>query len=238
MSKVIFLDSMVFMHFRSIEGIDFLNLFNEDLVEIIIPRVTIQELDKHKNTHPSRKIRDRVARVLSKIEKWIVDDIPELRPEVTLKFYPDRPSIDFNRHGLDPQWNDDQLIASIIEYREKHPDATVVLVTQDTGPKLTAHQLKISVDRLPEELMLPSEPDPLERENRELKARIQKIESALPEVCLCFSGSQEITTYATFTLSSPLPPPDQEIEKMANVQSEARDRGQETQSHRGLIVLK
>lgn len=199
-----FLDSMIYLHYRSIEEIDLRPIIGTDDITIVIPRVTLHDLDKQKNTHRSSKVRDRARRILKKIEQWMSGQAP-VRQGVSVEFFPVAPTIDYQKYGLNPQWSDDVLIASILEYSRTHTGEETVLITQDSSPRMIARQLGIAVAELPEEMKLPEEPDPLEVENRELSKKLERLQNALPQLTLCFAGSNEPETHAHFLLS---PPPD------------------------------
>ena len=66
----LFLDSMLYLHYRAVEEIDLCAQFRTDTLTVVIPRIVLRELDKHKTTHPSSKVRERARRILKKIEQW------------------------------------------------------------------------------------------------------------------------------------------------------------------------
>lgn len=66
--KVLFLDTNIYLHCRLVEEINWPQPVGADSVEIVVPRVTLHELDKQKNINASSKIRERVRSVLQKLE--------------------------------------------------------------------------------------------------------------------------------------------------------------------------
>jgi len=211
----IFLDSMIYLHYRSIEEIDLRSIFGTDTVTIVIPRITLRDLDKQKNTHQSSKVRDRARRIIKKIEQWMSGQ-SSIRKGVSVEFFPLMPTIDYAKHGLNPQWSDDILIASVLEYSRTHSGEQTILITQDSGPRLTARQLGIAVAELPEHMKLPEEPDPLEIENRELSRMLERLQNALPQLTVCFAGSNDPETHARFSLPRPLDTMEDEITRKIN----------------------
>jgi hypothetical protein len=200
----VFFDTMVFLHYRCIEDLNLTEIFGPGPHAVIMPRITLRELDKHKNTHSSGRIRERARRMLKKIEGWTAGE--EIRPSVSMEFMKGVPTVDYRSLGLNRDWADDILIASVLQYSTDHPDeVSVVLVTQDSGPRITASQLGIRVMELPEQYKLPTEPDPLEAENRELVRTISALQNALPKLTVSFAGSEQPEQHATFALP---PPPD------------------------------
>ena len=84
MEKVVFLDTNCYMHYRPIEEIDWEAVLGGSPVRIVLPRVVMNELDKHKDSHPQSKMKERVRRTLRHIEEWEVHAGPaNIRPGVT-----------------------------------------------------------------------------------------------------------------------------------------------------------
>lgn len=50
--NVLVLDTNIFMHCQPLDQIDWLNVVRAQEVKLLIPRVVMAELDKHKNQHP------------------------------------------------------------------------------------------------------------------------------------------------------------------------------------------
>jgi len=198
----VFLDTMIYLHYHSIEELDLHSLLGTNSITIVIPRITLRQLDEQKNTHKSRKVRDRVGRILKKIEQWELGGASP-RPGVSVEFFPAAPTANYEQHGLNPDWSDDVLIASILEYINRHCGEQILLITQDSGPRRTALEQGIPVKELPEEMKLPEELDPTEVENRELRKRLDKLQNALPELLLCFAGSDDPKVDAHYCLPSP-----------------------------------
>lgn len=193
---------MVFLHYRSLNELDLVDLLGPPPHTILVPRITLRELDKHKNTHSSSRIRERARKMLKKIERWAAGE--EIRPGVSMEFMAGIPTVDYQKLGLNPDWSDDVLIASVLQYKTDHPDeASVTLVTQDSGPRITASELGVHVLELPEGCKLPAEPDPLEAENRELLRTISALQNALPKLTISFAGSEEPEHHVSFLLPTP-----------------------------------
>ncbi len=198
----VFFDTMVFLHYRSLDELNLVDVLGPPPHTVLVPRVTLRELDKHKNTHSSSRIRERARKMLKKIEQWAAGE--EIRPGVSMEFLAGMPTMDYQKLGLNPDWSDDVLIASVLQYKADNPDdASVTLVTQDSGPRITASQLGVHVLELPEECKLPAEPDPFEAENRELLRTISALQNALPKLTVSFAGSEEPKHHASFLLPTP-----------------------------------
>ncbi len=198
----VFLDTMLYLHYRRLEEIDLPRILGASSILIVIPRITVRELDTHKSRHSSGKVRDRARRILQLAEASAVAPL-EVCPGVQARYYAATPSESYSDLGLNPQWNDDQLIATILEYKKDHPNEDVLLISQDTGPRLTASLHGIAVQQVPEEYRLPLEPDAIESENKELKKVIERLQRALPQLAVSFGGSDPPQSHATYSLHKP-----------------------------------
>lgn len=207
----IFIDTMIFLHYKPIEEVDWENILGAEKITIVIPRITIRELDKEKNTHKQKRIREKAKKVLNKIEKWMQNEEP-IRPAVNMVYYDSIPNLAFEKYGLNPNWNDDYLLATMLQYKNDNPTTDIYLISQDSGPRLTAQHLGIPVLEMPQELMLPVVVDPTESENLELKRTLAKLQLALPHLVVCFAGSEPPESHAKYYLQSPLKPIDKELE--------------------------
>lgn len=112
------------------------------------------------------------------------------------------PLIDFAAYQLSRDVQDDQLIASIISYRNE-PEADIVLVAADTGLVLwgKANTQGIKTIKLPESLKLPEGPDPNLERMRQLEQEIRQLKLKTPQLSLTFEDGNQ---HATFTLPTPV----------------------------------
>ena len=192
---------MIYLHCVPIEQIDFCQIFGVDSVTIHVPRVTLKELEKHKDSHSSARTRNRSRSVLSSMETKISEGQP-VRDGVDIKFAPRFPDIDFAKHDLNPAWNDDVLIATVLQFCEDSSNLPTILVTHDTAARLTCRHLNIDTCQLDDKYKLPPELDQTERENQRLKRQIQKIENSMPKIVVGFS--EDYSGTARFQIKSPV----------------------------------
>jgi len=197
MKRKVFLDTMIYLHYKSIKEIDFKKIFGPE-VTIILPRVTLREIDKAKNSNASDKIKKRAGKVLKLLEE-LISSGQFIHDDIVLEYYKKIPQIDYAKFDLNPDWSDDVLIASIIQYKNDNPDQEVILITQDSTPKLTAHGLRIAVREMPDEYKLPVDPDPLEKEVEKLQKKLNKYEDSTPKILVYFEESKE--NYSEFEIS-------------------------------------
>src|SRR5690606_2359913 len=120
--------------------IDWAQVFNtNDKFTIVLAPIVIAELDKHKYNQ-NRKISARARKLLPRIEAIIENSSP---CRYSLKFITRRPSDEtFLNHNLDKKEHDDSLLATILEHSVELTDV-VILITNDSGPRLKARTLNI-----------------------------------------------------------------------------------------------
>ena len=204
MPKIAFVDTNVYLHYQPFDQIDWRDMLEVDAVTIVVPPVVVRELNKHKEVHPRPQVRRRAAAVLKKLTAVLEPGTGAGLREGTDVVIEDRdPTIDFAAHQLSREIQDDHLIASIIMWKAERPEDDIVLVTSDTGLTLLtkAKRQVIATVGLPENLKLPDEPDPRDRQLRELQHELRELKLKTPRLSLAFhDGSDHIT----FVLPRPL----------------------------------
>ena len=100
------------------------------------------------------------------------------------------PQIDFRNENLSETVADDHLIASVLDYSYQSEQSPIVVVA-DIGLKNKLKYRQIEVLVLTDDLRLPGEPHPLERENRELQEKLARIESRIPKLSIAFEGGSQ-----------------------------------------------
>lgn len=190
--KYAFLDTNTLMHFRPLEEVNWREVLEAETVTIILVPVVFRELDRHKDMHPVKKLRHRVRALISKLSKMLDQGTEhKLREAVTLRFEAREPTLDFGQHRLRPDQNDDQLVASILQFRLDQPGAQVVLVTADLGLKIKARHHQMEVRSLSDTLKIPEEPDEDQKSIRELQAKLASYENRLPKLRVAFSDDSD-----------------------------------------------
>ena len=188
----IFPDTNIPLHYQRYDQVDWCAVAQADDVLILIPPVLIRELNKHKdNPAQSRTIRRRAASTLSYLDTLFQNTSEEtLRPGVRIATIPFEPGIDFPSHQLSQQIEDDHLLASAIEYCIENPGAEVAIVTNDIGLRLKAGPHNLRCLRLPDELKLLDEPDPIEKELRDLRLENERLKAAAPSLTVEFEDGR------------------------------------------------
>jgi hypothetical protein len=211
MSKIAFLDTNIYLHYQLFDQIKWAEVLEASKVTIIIPPITLRELNKQKELNTRSRIKKRAGLVLNKLSSLFENELSTyICDEVEICLEDRDPIINFSQQQLNPDIQDDQLIASIIMFRSERPEIDVVLVTSDAGLALIgkAKRNSIQVTKLPENLKIPEEPDQDQIRIRELEKRLRDLELKIPQLSLMFAdGNQN----ATFTLEPPVEMTEDEI---------------------------
>lgn len=187
MDHALFLDTMIYLHFRPVEDIKWHELLGVSAAErivIIVPAVTLREIEDHKI---DPRLRDRARAESKRLVDWLERGSPEIRPGVRIEGALTLPVVDFAEEDLNPAWNDDVLIAAILDFQRTRAPTPVTLVTDDGVLRLKAGSRGIPVLALPDDHRRPDPVDPIAKENRELKRQLQKYEAGQPKVSLQFA---------------------------------------------------
>ena len=204
----IFPDTNVLMHYARPDQIDWCTLSDARKVILTLAPVVIGELDKHKNQHPIRRLKDRAREIASWMR--LLEDGAVLKPGVSVEFLVREPAASFFSDGLDPGVADDRIIACMLEWATS--GHAVAVATNDTLLSRKVWARDIRWIEVPERHRLKEEPDPLKAENARLKRENHELVHRLPKPVLRWTEDQERKAL-TVTLAAPdgdLPPrPDQ-----------------------------
>jgi len=195
----LFVDTMIFLHFRPLDELRLRETLEVESLTLVVPEITIRELDKHKSTHRVRKIRNRAKRVLSELESAILDG-KRLKGDIAVVYWSKHPEQELSDHQLDAQWADSVLVAAIDAYMKESGVQDVMLLSQDTGPRLTAARLGIAAKKLDDSFAIEDEPDELEIQNQQLSKQLARLQNALPKLEVGFEGSADNPAISSFTL--------------------------------------
>lgn len=192
--QYLFLDTNIFIHCIDFEQIDWRALSEcDDDFTIMIAPVVMDELDKHKR-NANQKIAKRVKKVQSKIEGII--ESPE-KGQMRVTYIMVRPlESTFSSHYLSRQDQDDNVLATILEFIAKTNNGdSVLLFTNDLGPRLKAKTIGISARSVPDQYMVVNEVDEVEIKNRELQKELNEFKNRAPVVSLLFKDHSTLLTH-------------------------------------------
>lgn len=198
----IFPDTNALLHFKRPDQIDWPSALDCKLVTIVIAPVIIRELEQQKVQNPVRKLRERAQGIL----RWLAGFIEavgavEIRQGVLLHFIQTSPLLDFAAHRLVHFLSDDELIASVIEFRINHAEP-VKIMTADLGMrlKLRAHDIESFIP--PDTDQLPDQPDEAEKVIAELRREIARYQNRRPKLVVTFADGAD---FAKLSMMRPKP---------------------------------
>ena len=117
------------------EPVYYKKLTNEDNFDFVFLPTVLAELDKHKMFHRNEDFRKKAKSIITRIKGYRKQgDVLEgvtVAKIVTVKMVPTEPNFDQNLSWLDPENNDDRIIANILEYQIANPNDKVILITGD-----------------------------------------------------------------------------------------------------------
>lgn len=204
MKKIIYLDTNIFLHYQPFNQINWLEIVKAEFATIVIPPITIRELNKHKDSHSRASIKKRAGETIRRLSGLLDSGANAKINEGIFVSFEDRdPTIDFAAHQLNFNIQDDQLIASILMNRQESPTDHIVLVTSDLGLALLtkAGRQGINTQKMPENLRIADEPDPYESKVKQLEQQIRELNSRIPNLSLMYEDGEQ---HATIKLPHPI----------------------------------
>jgi len=189
----IFLDTNILLHFQSFETIPWNEIFEKEIITLCFAPIVIQELDQLKYL-ANGKIRKKAKIICNKIEKFRIENnniSSTLKVEIRIT----KPNKNTFKDNYLPMYDkDNELLATILEYKEKISDE-VVLVTNDTGPRLKAESLNIICAKISEKYFLTPEKSSLEKEILKLKLENEKLKNISPKLIVTFENGVHNISY-------------------------------------------
>ena len=183
----LFPDTNIFIECRPLDQLDWSCWSEFDEVHLIVCRTVQREIDRQKNHHERKRVRNRARAafpVFAKLANGGGDEHLTIRAsKPTVKLFlqlPGRPSPKLE-NVLDYDHPDDEIIGHLYTYAEQHSDADVRLLTLDAGPTMSAKSLGLSVETGDDDWRLPPEHSDTERENARLKDEITKLRKTEPK---------------------------------------------------------
>lgn len=177
------IDTTVLLHYKSIDQIDWSDISGCKTPTIYVPLVVIEELDKQKDQHKLRKMRERARKALALIDKIIGEEFSgPLRNNVQLVVGSENPEVDWEALNLGKNKPDHRVIASALSMASDSNQ--VAVVQRDYGMKLTLRRLKLQSVELPANLQLEDALDESDRELKELRLENERLKSQFPKLCL------------------------------------------------------
>lgn len=192
-----FLDTNIFLQFQDIEQIDWLEELKVAEVCLVVTSIIFDELDKFKDDHNRKRLRNRSRRSLKYLESLDIHSDNPVRNGVVLQFQQEEPDHNaLKKYQLNSANNDSMLVGSALIFANKHKDDDVILITDDSGPRFKAKARDLRAQSLSESYRLEEQPDPLVAENKRLKNELLKLQNNQPKLDIGFTSSDgEIEHY-------------------------------------------
>jgi hypothetical protein len=201
---IILIDTNLVLHYQRIDQVDWPTIAGCPRCTLAITPVLMRELDHHKVLSRSRALRDRASKMIDYLITKIDEPNPiKVRRGVTMTFVTEEPAIDFAAHKLKESIADDQFIAAALDLASS-TSAAVLIASADGGMALKLRSRPIRILRLPDTLKLPEEPDPLEKELRDTRHELQKMQARQPQLAVRFADG---STLLRLLKRAPGPPP-------------------------------
>lgn len=141
-------DTNMLLHFQTFDEVDWPGKLGATNVCIVITAVVLRELDKHKSNPINSQRQKRARMLLGKLRDYLkssgAGEEKIVRSHVTLIDMPLEPHVDWAKLRLDPEVNDDRLLAATIQFAVEHPNDTVIMVSNDFGVLRKAAALSIA----------------------------------------------------------------------------------------------
>ncbi len=207
-----FLDSSVLLHYRFFDEIDWPAELGVERVVLVFTSQVISELDRVKYSTRSTTKADRAQKVGRKLLEIIeTGGRVEVRPNVEVLLLDKEPRLDWGAHDLDESWGDDRVIAAVL--CSPFPDEEKVLVCADVKFVLKAQTRTIAYHRLRDELALPLEKTPEQREVDRLRKELLRHEARLPVLRLLLKTNAGADVSLAAELKQHARPSSEDIEK-------------------------
>ncbi len=191
----VFPDTNIFLHFAAFDGMDWQALCETEApVQIHVSQALLAELNKLKDTGATSTVRKRSAGAIKKLRE--IHNYSRSSPSGTTVVFSDT-SPDVSRfQRLNPNVQDDHLLAEILQFASENPGESVVLATDDGGFGLTVKAGHHGVKWVepPLSAKLPSEPEPHEVELHKLRSENERLRNVRPIPKVCFGDGAQILT--------------------------------------------
>jgi hypothetical protein len=189
MRKIAYLDTNVLLHCKPIDELDWSSLLAANEIELVVTSIVTDELDLQKDQNPHLRLKRRARTVLKKLSAfWMNHQSAKILPHIYLRYdFVESRSL-CEKYHLDPLSKDNNLIAAILDYKERHPSEDVVFITRDQSVLFKAKQFNIAPISPTKDMELEEEPDVVEKENERLKQELAKAQTRIPKIVFAFDN--------------------------------------------------
>lgn len=187
--QYVFLDSNLFLQCRPLEDLDWGRIAGNEDATLLVPSAVLAELDKHKADGNSRRAQ-RARRAIKFLDSLLEapDDTLTIRKapiKVIAQFAPEV-------SGEVSSSNDDSILFEVEEMARKLGNSAVSLITHDTNLKVKAKRKNLRFFSVPDEWLLPPEPDDREKRLKRMEEEIALLKKQTPNMAIALSKDNEI----------------------------------------------
>lgn len=195
----LFVDTNLFVECSSTMALAWGDLADGQDLRLIVPREVQKELDQLK-VRATTRVKKRAQKASSLLRKVIQANTPSLvlqeaEPRVTLELSfpsPRGPNDEPLSEELDLSEADHRMIDEVLRFKADHPEEFVLFLTNDTHALFTARQCRLETRLIPDEWLLPVEPDSRDKEIEKLRAELKLFRDQSPRLEItCINGHGE-----------------------------------------------
>lgn len=193
-TEYFFLDTNTLLHYKLIKEIDWLSFTDMPAVTLLIAPIVIKELDTHKYS-PKKGIQKRAKKIINYLESCLDSQHKQIRDNVSIELIRSQPPTSYYGNNLlNPDINDDMLIASILYYRETN-NKTLRLVSNDLGLKIKGAAYNINTIKLDDCFRETLEKDEELKIINDLKREILALQDNRAKLDLHFNNDQDYKNF-------------------------------------------
>jgi hypothetical protein len=220
--KTLFVDTNIFLQCRDLKDLPWQEFTKGNDLLLLIPRAVQKQIDRLKHDGNSRRARR--ARIATSFIRQVVlaeGSIVIIKghdPKVMISFPPPYTLDNIEANGIDMSNEDDLIVAEALAYKAEHPGDEVAIITHDTNPILTAKRFGLACIVLPDDWLLPPEPDLRDKRIAQLEQKIRELEGGRPEITVeAFDASGKIIDSLILSIAKYNILANQEIDRLLNI---------------------
>lgn len=183
--KYLLLDTNIYLHYRDFEQINWSKIVDCYDFAILVPRMVIGEIDKHKDG-PKSKLKNRARAVSSKFAEYFLETRVQKKVNLIDIDYPSKELMSTN--NLKFEINDDVIIGSALSFSNKED---IIIISIDNTLLIKAKSYGFKYLRgIPDEYLISEEKTEEEKELERLKKEVESYKNRQPLPKLTFEDGK------------------------------------------------
>ncbi len=181
----LFPDTNLFIQCSPLDQLDWTAWKEFDEVHLIVSRPVQSEIDHQKNRGSDRV--GRRARAASGLLREIILNgvgykvVRDAGPTVKLFIRPELKTNPELSDRLDYRERDDQLVGTAHSFMQQSVGVDARVLTHDTGPMASAQMVRVPIEPIPDDWLLPPETTEAEKKIRDLENEVARLRRAEPD---------------------------------------------------------